>query len=116
MLQNPNDALWDPRPRLARETEHVGGQGGASPNPDSVLVELAGGPGMTSVAAVDVARSLEGRGFTLDQEYGAIPFGASAAQQTFVVRGRLSDDRVVPQLEQDPRVVKVWRDTPVAPF
>ena len=37
-------------------------------------------------------------------------------QRAYVVRGQVANETVVTALESDPRVVKVWRDTPVAPF
>jgi hypothetical protein len=131
MPQNANDAMWDPRPRLEREAEHV--DGGDSPEQradnepaappegtgadnDAVLVELASAPGMSQVAALEVGRSLERPGFRLDEGFGATPLGGDPDSQTFVVRGHVSDDVVIRELESDPRVVKVWRDTKIAPF
>ena len=114
MPQNPNDAMWDPRPRLEPVPE--GESPVAPPDTGGVMVELASGPGMSPVAALDVARRLDLEGFTLDEEFAATPLGGSSEQQTYVVRGHVADEEVVAALEQDPRVVKVWRDTPVAPF
>ena len=114
MPQNPNDALWDPRPRLVGEAERVDEGGPADSG--FVLVELAPGPGMSPVAALAVGRSLERPGFSLDEHFGATPLGDDPEHQTFVVRGRISDETVIRDLESDPRVVKVWRDTPIAPF
>ncbi len=114
MPQNPNDAMWDPRPRLERVPE--GESPGAPPDTGGVMVELASGPGMSPVAALDVARRLDLEGFTLDEDFGATPLGGSSDEQTYVVRGHVAEEEVVAALEKDPRVVKVWRDTPVAPF
>lgn len=114
MPQNPNDAMWDPRPRLEPLPEE---ESPAAPaDTGGVLVELASGPGMSPVAALEVARRLDLPGFTLDEDFGATPLGGSSEQQTFVVRGHVDGEEVVTALEKDPRVVKVWRDTPIAPF
>jgi len=135
-MPEDNDSQWDPRPRLAREAEHVDGgdesdRGADKERPEadegetaspprsehgSVLVELAGAPGMSSATALDVARHLEKTGFEIDPEFGAMPFGDAQSPQTFVVRGRVTGDSAIANLERDSRVVKVWRDTPVAPF
>lgn len=114
MPQNPNDAMWDPRPRLEPLPE--GESPGVPADTGSVMVELAAGPGMSPVAALDVARRLELPGFTLDEDFGATPLGDVPDQQTYIVRGHVADEAVVTALEEDSRVVKVWRDTPVAPF
>lgn len=116
MPDAPNDALWDPRPRLEQEAEHGGAGDDAPPDTGFLLVELAAGPGMSAVAAVALGRELERTGFTLDEEFGATPLGEAPGGQSFLVRGRLADETVVAALESDPRVVRVWRDTPVAPF
>jgi hypothetical protein len=114
MPQNPNDAMWDPRPRLEPVSEDE--SSGAPADTGGVMVELASSPGMSPVAALDVARRLGLAGFTLDEEFGATPLGGGAEQQTYVVRGRVDGEEVVAALERDPHVVKVWRDTPIAPF
>lgn len=129
MPQNPNDAMWDPRPRLEREAEQVNGGedvpvekerregadrallGGSG----TVMVELESAPGMSPSAAMNVARGLERLGLTIDEEFGAVPMG-EAGQETFIVRAHVSDDAVVAELERESLVVKVWRDTPIAPF
>jgi hypothetical protein len=130
MPQNANDAMWDPRPRLVREADHVnGGDSEGAPaeqktaetttptqDPDVVLVELASDVGMSPTAAVGIGRSLEALGFALDEEFGAIPLRNGPEDESFLVRGRVSDPAAIDALERDPRVVKVWRDTPVAPF
>lgn len=113
MPQNPNDAMWDPRPRLEPLPE--GESPEAPADTGGVMVELASGQGMSPVAALDVARRLGLEGFTLDEEYGVTPLG-DGPEQTYIVRGKVADEAIVTALEKDPRVVKVWRDTPVAPF
>lgn len=121
MERSANDARWDPRPRLVGEAERVGadgapeaGEGGAAGR--SVLVELAAAPGMSPAAALRVAHELEGLGMRVDEEYGAVPMGSGGEPQTFVVRAELAGEDAADALERDARVVKVWRDTPIAPF
>ena len=128
MPQNPNDAMWDPRPRLEREAEQVNGGedvpvekerregadrallGGSG----TVMVELESAPGMSPSAAMNVARGLVN--FNRETDIiRAVPMG-EAGQETFIVRAHVSDDAVVAELERESLVVKVWRDTPIAPF
>jgi hypothetical protein len=129
MPENPNDAMWDPRPRLEREAEHVNGGGDAPAESEhregvdrelvgesgTVMVELESAPGMSPSAAMTAARTLERPGLTIDEEFGAVPMG-EAGHETFIVRAHVSDNALLLELERESRVVKVWRDTPIAPF
>ena len=108
-----NDSMWDPRPRIGAPEPDAAAD--VPPETGSVLVELASSAGMSPVAALELGRQLQRPGFTIDEEYGAVPLG-DASHQTFVVRGQVSGDAIVQELERDTHVVKVWRDTPVAPF
>ncbi|MFP5318918.1 MAG: hypothetical protein ACLGI2_11585 [Acidimicrobiia bacterium] len=121
MAPNDNDRLWDPHPRIAGdEPAHEQpappparrGRGAAR----SVLVELAGGPGTSPMSAMSTARSLEASGLAVDEDYGAVPMAAEGGQTTFVVHGEVADDGTVADLERHPEVVRVWPDTPIAPF
>jgi hypothetical protein len=142
MASEENDALWNPRPQLEREAEHVEGtldEAEPADSPEvaedqaeedaqdapqdepttegrSVLVEIGGGPGMSQAAAQTVARELVALGFELDEDDPPVPMGGREQPQTFVVRGVVADDRVLEALEHDPRVVRVWGDTPIAHF
>lgn len=121
MGPNENDRLWDPHPRIAgdepapepapapRGTRGAGGTRG-------VLVELAGGAGMSPMAAMSTARSLAASGLAVDEEYGAVPMAGEGGETTFVVHGEVPDDDAVRNLEEHPQVVRVWKDTPIAPF
>jgi hypothetical protein len=115
MQQNSNDALWNPRPRIVRQGDRLH-TGESPPDEGSVLVELVAADGMTPVAALEQARRLSVPGFTLDEEFGAVAMGDDPSRPTFIVRGHVSDDGVVPELERDAGVAKVWRDSPTAPF
>ncbi len=119
MGPNENDRLWDPHPRIA------GDEAEADPAPPrsrggggmrGVLVELAGGAGMSPMAAMSTARSLAASGLALDEEYGAVPMTGEGGETTFVIHGEVPDDVAVHDLELHPQVVKVWKDTPIAPF
>ena len=121
MAPNENDRMWDPHPRIAGdepqpEPPPARGQARrAGGSRRSVLVELAGGPGMSPMAAMSTARGLEASGLALDEDYGAVPMVAKGGETTFVVHGEV-DDEAVQDLERHPQVVRVWRDTPIAPF
>ena len=112
MPQNPNDALWDPRPRLGGHPESPDAE---AESPLSVLVELAPSEGQSEASALTIARALGDRGFDVDEEYGAVPLG-SGSGQTLCVRGVVPGEETIPDLESDPRVLRVWRDTKIAPF
>jgi hypothetical protein len=131
MGRSENDALWDPRPRLQREEEHVvgrienvpeeeaadataGRQAEDASGPLSVLVELESNG--SAPAALDWARGLQERGIEVDEEFGAIPLGSQGQSRTFCVRVELPDRSQIAELEEDPRVVKVWGDSQIAPF
>ncbi len=113
MAPDGNDAIWDPRPRLEPVPES---ESSRPVDAGSVLVELVAASGLSQVAALAVARGLDVAGFRLDEEYGATPLGEGTGQPTYVVRGQVDGEEVVTALERDPRVARVWRDTPVAPF
>lgn len=121
MAPNDNDRLWDPHPRIAGD-QPVPEQPARSPAPRSrgaarsVLVELAGGPGMSPMSAMSTARSLEASGLAVDEDYGAVPMAGQSGETTFVVHGEVADDGTVADLERHPQVVRVWPDTPIAPF
>jgi hypothetical protein len=82
----------------------------------TVLVELSAAPGSTPVSVMSVARSLKSAGFTVDEDYGVIPIQEEGPEDAFIVRGELRGSATTDQLEQLPGVVRVWRDTPIAPF
>lgn len=65
---------------------------------------------------------MEDVGFRIDPDYEPVPVGSSAATGTrgdgedvVVVRGAIAPNRIA-ELEARPDVVRVWRDTPIAPF
>lgn len=88
----------------------------------SVLVEIRAQPGASPAFALSQASEIDLPGFSLDQEYEAVPLqggegpGAVAEGETFVVRGTVESDEDMEALRARPEVVEVWRDTPIAPF
>ena len=81
-----------------------------------MLVELSGGPGMSPMAAMSTARGLAAAGLALDEDYGAVPLAGEGGATTFVVHGEVAGEEAVQELERQPQVVRVWPDTPIAPF
>ena len=111
----------DPRPRLAPPygDEEPWPADRLAPRPGgrrTVLVELAGGPGMSPVAAAVVARSLASAGFELDESADAVPVRGDGGVENYVVTGTVVDAEAEEALEARPEVVKIWRDSPIAPF
>jgi hypothetical protein len=110
----------DPRPRLAPPygDEEPWPADRLAPRPGqrrTVLVELAGGPGMSPVAAAVVARSLAYAGFEVDEAADVVPVRSDGGEN-YVVTGTVADAEAERALEARPEVVKVWRDSPIAPF
>lgn len=111
-----------------------GGRGGARGSYDfplrdadgriSVIVEMAGTPGVSPVAAFSTARAIDLTGFDADEEFqplpmhagGAAGFMAGVAPRTYVVRGRVQDESAIEELRRRPEITGVWIDTPIAPF
>jgi serine protease AprX len=88
----------------------------------SVLVEIRV-PKSRGMAALQLAQDSTLPDFHLDTSYEAIPMSPSqemAAQLAIdeavvIVRGQIEESRI-PELEAQPNVIKVYRDTPIAPF
>lgn len=89
-----------------------------------VLVELRLPKARGATYALQVARALRVPGFQLDVSYAPVPVAPpaqederlrSAGEELVVVRGEIAEERI-PELEALPGVVRVWKDTPIAPF
>src|SRR4051794_30300076 len=93
-----SSSTWDPGPRRGAD------------QPAAVLVELAAS---SPDEVRERTRSLAAHGFTVDADYEPVPM--QGEQPTFIVRGTIDDSRIA-DLEAVPGVVRVWRDTPIAPF
>ncbi len=97
-------------------------EGGSDDVP--VLVELRLDSEKDTAAAIQIAAGFATSGFVIDTSYQAIPLtptadearaGAVTPARTVVVRGTVPADKIA-ELEARADVVKVWRDTPIAPF
>ncbi len=87
----------------------------------SVLVEVRHHPGGSGSFAMDVARGINSKGFSVDEEYEPISLvltGDDMAPQdeTYVVRGVVDGEKDLEKLRARPDVEGVWIDTPIAPF
>jgi ABC-type taurine transport system substrate-binding protein len=98
--------------------------GGMEGGPQSVLVELRIPSSLEASFALEAATGLSVPGFELDTSYDPIPVGsppdleanmAEANEQTVIVRGTIDAEKIK-ELEARPDVVKVWKDTLIAPF
>jgi len=92
--------------------------------PVPVLVEMRVQRGTTAAFAVQLAANAKTPGFMIDREFDAIPMQpspdqaaslAESGEEVVIVRGTVDEDKIK-DLEAQPNVVKVWRDTPIAPF
>jgi len=91
---------------------------------ERVLIELRIPASQAASDGVRMAARMNLPGFQVDTSYEAVPMApahdqaaksAAAGEQTIVIRGTIETDKI-PQLEAQPNVVKVWKDTPIAPF
>ena len=89
-----------------------------------VLVEMRVPATEAAAFALEAGAAMAVPGFQLDTTYEAIPISPAesdamaleaAGEQTVIVRGTI-DPGKIEELEAQPNVVKVWRDTPIAPF
>jgi serine protease AprX len=90
----------------------------------SILVELRVPAAESEVSAKDMALAFSAQSFQLDPSYEPVPVTphsdeaarmAAAGEKTLVVRGTIRPEKI-PELEAQPNVVKVWKDTPIAGF
>ncbi|MCA1564495.1 MAG: S8 family peptidase [Acidobacteria bacterium] len=89
-----------------------------------VLVEVRVSAQQDSRAAVTASPGLSQSSFQLDDTYPPVPVSpdpsqprnaTAANENVVVVRGMVDEDKMA-ELEAQPDVVKVWRDTKIAPF
>ena len=90
----------------------------------TVLVELRVKRGITPAFTMEMASGIISPSFQLDSEYEPVSVKpsptqevalAAAEEETVIVRGTIDEDKIS-ELEAQPNVVKVWRDTRIAPF
>jgi subtilisin family serine protease len=96
--------------------------GGTSNGLQSILVEMKV-PKSQGMAAMQLAQDRTIASFQVDTNYEPIPMSPSPEMATqfaedeeiMVVRGQIEESQI-PELEAQPNVIKVYRDTPIAPF
>ena len=91
---------------------------------ERVLVELRVPARAGAAEALQMAGDVRIQGFELDAAYDPVPVSghadagaspAAADEQVVIVRGTVQPDKRA-ELEAQPNVIKVWDDTPIAPF
>lgn len=89
----------------------------------SVLLEMRAQPGMSPSLGQNEALSLAEGALQLDPEFVPVPMGGeagaesfAAGPQTYILRGTVGTEDELRQLESDPQILRVWRDTHIAPF
>ena len=107
---------WGPDKRGPERRAETAAAGEPVPKGRPVLVELAGGPGMSPVAASAVARSFVALGFDIDESADVVSVKGDGGVENFIVIGSLSDADAEAAIEARPEVVKVWKDSPIGPF
>src|SRR5262245_42968809 len=89
-----------------------------------VLVEMKVQKGTSSTFAHQMAMGMSAGGFAVDTSYQPVPVSAtpelraaldSSGHDVVVVRGTVEEDQIQ-DLQSHPDVVKVWRDSKIAPF
>lgn len=95
----------------------------SSPGQMQVLVELRV-PRNQGVMGARTISTMNVSSFQLDTSYEPVPISSSGEQtpsllaneeQTLIVRGVVEESQI-PELEAQPNVVKVYKDTPITPF
>jgi subtilisin family serine protease len=86
----------------------------------SVLMEMRADPGQSVSLGHGMAAGLAG-GLELDAEFSPVPMsgggeGLSGAPASFILRGTVANEDDLKRLEADPKVLRVWKDTPIEPF
>ncbi len=88
-----------------------------------VMIEMRVPRGTPGAFAVQMSTALPG-GFQPDPDFAPVPMTPPAGhgmgltpggEETILVRGTVDPARI-PDIEAQPNVVQVWRDTPIAPF
>jgi subtilisin family serine protease len=99
-------------------------KGSGEKKPVPVLVEMRVQTGTPGAFALEMAASMDVPAFQLDPDFEAVPMSpspdqvaslAAAGEEVVIVRGMVEEDKIQ-ELEEQPNVLKVWRDTPIAPF
>lgn len=86
-----------------------------------VLIEMRVPRGAMGLAAMRQADQIDVPGLTIDHDYEPVEMvragreAAVAGESSYIVRGEVDDDKLE-EIRKQPNVIKVWRDTPIAPF
>jgi hypothetical protein len=80
-----------------------------------VMVELLAGPAQFE-SVQELSADLEG--FSADHEFDPVPMatGPGGEGATVIIRGSIDAPERMDDLATNPRVVRVWLDTPAAPI
>jgi serine protease AprX len=103
---------------------------GGAPSGETVkvLVELRVPSASGMAAAYETARAISVPNWTLDESYEPVPVSpmdhhaeslAADEEEPVILRGEVPAaalEQTIQELESDERVLKVWLDTPIAPF
>jgi serine protease AprX len=98
--------------------------GSMDAGPESVLVELRIDATKPASHALQVGANVPVSSFQLDTSYEPVPISphsdeaaslAASNERAVIVRGTIEASKI-PELEAQPNVVKVWKDTRIAPF
>ena len=86
----------------------------------SVLIEIKTEIEGTGTDAMQVVREMTVPGLQLDEEYEPVAMSEAdprtgSSIQTYIVRGLVERQEDVARIQAMPDVVKVWKDTPIAP-
>lgn len=104
---------------------------GAPGDMENVLVEVRLPDRNAKLSLLDMSAGLEASGFQVDTNYEPVPMVVdtkglnrglssdgsivSPEERTMIVRGKVEASRIA-ELERQPNVIKVWKDSPIAPF
>ncbi len=103
-------------------TQEPGGSGVQGEQTQRVLVELRVQRTRGGEIQLGSPAAMQDAGFEINSDYEPVPVAGSQEEGTrgddedvVVVRGSIEPQRIA-ELEARPDVVRVWRDTPIAPF
>ena len=89
-----------------------------------VLVEMRIPGALSAAAALQMVSEIEVHTFQLDTNYTPVSVSSkpedkeqleAANEEVVIVRGTIEESKI-PELESQPNVIKVWKDTRIAPF
>jgi hypothetical protein len=100
---------------------------GASPEPTnagggiSILIEIKTKRHLSGPEVMQIVRKMSIPGFQLDEEYEPVDLKdmdpvTGSISKTFILHGTVEKEENIAQLRDQPNVVKVWKDTPIAPM